>query len=86
MYYNYNLHQIDESNLYQPGLDLERREIALKKQEPLKNELKDFLGAVKGGGAPLVTAEDATKVLHIIENVVKSYKENKMIELEQIEV
>jgi len=77
---------IDESDLYQPGLDLERREVSLKKQEPLKNELQDFLRAVKTGRDPLVTGEDAIQVLSIIEKAVESYKKNKMIEIQNVEV
>ena len=77
---------IDEANLYQPGLDLERREISLKKEEPLKKEIGDFLEAMKTGRDPLVTGEDALKVLNIIEKSVESYKKNKMIEIKEIGV
>jgi len=77
---------IDESDLYQPGLDLEQREVSLKKQEPLKNEFKDFLNALNTGKDPLVTGEDAIQVLNVIEKAIKSYKQNKMIEIKTIEV
>ena len=73
---------IDESNLFQTGLELDIREIKLKKQEPLKNELKDFLTAAENGKEPLVTGMDGLKALEIAEAALISIKDGKKVILE----
>jgi len=49
-----------------------KRHIKIRKQEPLKLELADFIRAVRSGGQPLVTGEDGLTVLKIATEIIKS--------------
>lgn len=73
--------EVDDVNLYQLPLEYHIRNISLKKQEPLKNELINFLEAIKKNRKPLVTGEDGLRALEIAEAAVESYKSNKKIDL-----
>jgi len=73
---------LDPSNLYQIPLDVETRHVNLRKEEPLKRELKDFLRAAKEGGDPLVTGEDAIETLRAVEAAVESQRSGKVVSLE----
>ena len=53
----------------------------LKKQEPLKLELQDFLDAIKNKRAPLVTGKDGLAALKIAEAAIQSYKKGEMVRL-----
>ena len=48
-----------------------KRQIPIEKQEPLKLELLNFVGAVREGKDPLVTGEDGLKVLRIATDVMR---------------
>ena len=48
--------------------------IKVEKEEPLKLELSDFIGAVKKGTKPHVTGEDGLEVLKIAERIMKSMR------------
>jgi UDP-N-acetylglucosamine 3-dehydrogenase len=72
---------IDMGNLYQAPLEFDIRTVNLKKQEPLKNELNDFLGAIKKGGAPLVTGKDALESMRLALAALESLKSKKKVEL-----
>lgn len=50
--------------------------IHIPKEEPLKNELKDFAECVMSRKKPLVTAEEATKALALAIKISKSIKKN----------
>ena len=73
--------EIDDANLFQLPLEYHIRDISLKKQEPLKNELTDFLEAIEKKREPLVTGEDGLKALEIAQAALESYKTNKKIDL-----
>ncbi len=49
-----------------------KKTIKVKKEEPLKLELKDFVEAVKKDREPLVTGGDGLKVLRIATDIIKS--------------
>jgi UDP-N-acetylglucosamine 3-dehydrogenase len=49
-----------------------KRHIAVKKQEPLKLELEDFIGAVRSGREPLVTGEDGVRVLRTAVEIINA--------------
>jgi UDP-N-acetylglucosamine 3-dehydrogenase len=72
---------LDPSNLYQVPLDVDTRHVNLRKEEPLKLELKDFLRAAKEGGEPLVTGEDAVETLRVVEAAVESQRTGKVVAL-----
>lgn len=65
---------LDPANLYQVPLELNQRVVALRKQEPLKLELEDFVRAAKTGERPLVDASDGVAALAIAEAAVASAK------------
>jgi len=69
---------LDPSNLYQVPLDFDIRHMNLRKEEPLKRELRDFLRAVKEGGNPLVSGEDALETLKVVEAAVESQRSGKV--------
>jgi UDP-N-acetylglucosamine 3-dehydrogenase len=48
--------------------------IKIKKAEPLKIELNDFLNCIKNNKQPLVTGEDGLCILKIASKAIKSYK------------
>jgi UDP-N-acetylglucosamine 3-dehydrogenase len=68
--------EIDESNLYQPPMDISKQKISLKGEEPLKRELVDFLAAILEKRPPLVTGEEGLNVVKIVEAGLKSVKNN----------
>jgi len=69
-------------NMYEVPLDLDTRRIAIRKEEPLKRELKDFLGAVESKKDPLVTGESAIMTLKIAEAALKSMASGKKVDIE----
>jgi UDP-N-acetylglucosamine 3-dehydrogenase len=69
-------------NLYEVPLDLDTRRIAIRKEEPLKRELKDFLGAVESSKDPLVTGESAIMTLKIAEAALESMSTGKKVDIE----
>lgn len=72
---------IDQTDLYRLPIEFDIRHVSLKKQEPLKNELEDFLDAIKNKREPLVTGADGTETLRVCQAALKSMSENKMITL-----
>ena len=57
------------------------RRIAIKKEEPLRRELNDFLAAAEKGVEPLVPGESAIETLKIAEAALKSMYSGKKIEV-----
>jgi len=62
----------EAGNLYNVPLEFDLRRIALKKEEPLKRELADFIDAAEKGSDPLVTGESAIETLKIAEAALES--------------
>jgi UDP-N-acetylglucosamine 3-dehydrogenase len=73
--------EFDIGDLYHVPQKYDIRKIAVKQEEPLKNELQDFLNAVEKGLEPLITGEDALKTLQIAQASMESYKTGSKIEL-----
>jgi UDP-N-acetylglucosamine 3-dehydrogenase len=73
---------LDPTNLYQIPQEYEHRHVSLKKQEPLKNEMVDFLDAIDKKRKPLVTGEDGIEAIRIAEAALESIKERKVVELD----
>jgi UDP-N-acetylglucosamine 3-dehydrogenase len=69
-------------NMYEVPLDLDTRRIAIRKEEPLKRELKDFLAAIESKKDPLVTGESALRTLKIAEAALKSMSTGKKVDIE----
>ena len=72
---------IETGNLFNVPLELDVRRIAIKKEEPLKRELNDFLMAAEKGGEPLVSGESAIKTLKIAEAALKSMSSGKKVDV-----
>jgi len=74
--------QLDSGNLFNVPLEFDVHRTALKKEEPLKRELDDFIAAVKDGKPPLVTGESAMSTLRIAEAALESMKSGKKVQVE----
>ena len=71
----------ESGNLYNVPLELDVRRIAIKKEEPLRRELSDFLVAAEKGAEPLVSGESAIETLKIAEAALKSMSTGKKVEV-----
>ncbi|MHB8584432.1 MAG: Gfo/Idh/MocA family oxidoreductase [Thermoplasmatota archaeon] len=65
---------LNEGNLFQAPLELSERVVTLRRQEPLRLELEDFLHAATTGKAPLVSGADGLAVLRIARAAVEAAK------------
>jgi UDP-N-acetylglucosamine 3-dehydrogenase len=74
--------QLDSGNLFNVPLEFDVHRTTLKKEEPLKRELDDFIAAIKDGKAPLVTGESAMRTLRIAEAALESMKSGKKMQVE----
>ncbi len=72
---------LDPFNLYQLPIEHHTQRIAVRKEEPLKRELEDFLVAAKGKRPPLVTGEDALETLRVAEGATESHRKGKVVQL-----
>lgn len=79
--YSTTLREFDPSNLYDLGLEYQGRTISLKKEEPLKRELHDFLKACESHIPPLVTALDAAETIKIAQAAIESSRTKQAVEL-----
>ncbi|MBU1158485.1 MAG: Gfo/Idh/MocA family oxidoreductase [Candidatus Thermoplasmatota archaeon] len=67
----------EPGNLFNVPIDFDLRRVALRKEEPLRRELNDFISAMKDGKDPLVTGESAVHTLKIAEAALKSMKSGR---------
>lgn len=67
---------------YAPELEYDSRDLVLKRQEPLRNELEDFLAAAQHGRAPLVGGKDGLQALRIAEAALESARSGRSLVLE----
>jgi UDP-N-acetylglucosamine 3-dehydrogenase len=72
---------VEGGNLYNVPVEFDMRRIAIKKEEPLRRELKDFLDAVSLGKEPLVTGESALRTLRIAEAALKSMSSGTKVDV-----
>ena len=73
--------EINESDLYQPSMEVSEKKISLTKKEPLKNELIDFLTSISEKREPLVSGIDGLRSLKIIEAGLLSLERKQVISL-----
>ncbi len=64
----------EAGNLFNVPLEFDLRRIALRKEEPLRRELADFVSAVDKGTPPLVPGESGIKTLRIAEAALRSLR------------
>jgi UDP-N-acetylglucosamine 3-dehydrogenase len=72
---------VDTADLSQIPQEHDHRHITLKKQEPLKNELLDFLEAIEKKKKPLVTGDDGVEAVKIARAALESIKTRKVVEM-----
>lgn len=72
----------ESGNLFNVPIDVDLRRIALKKEEPLKRELADFLSVAANGKEPLVSGESAISTLKIAEAAIESLRTGKKVLVE----
>ncbi|HYM39100.1 MAG TPA: Gfo/Idh/MocA family oxidoreductase [Thermoplasmata archaeon] len=75
------LGELDSFNLYQIPLENHVRRIHVRKEEPLRRELVDFLAAAKAHRAPLVTGQDAIETLRVVEAAMLSHRLRRAVAL-----
>ena len=75
---------LNEDNLYATPMDVETRMHQLKAQEPLANELRDFLDAARTGKPPLVTGEDGAAALAIAHAALRSASTGQRVPVEAL--
>jgi len=73
--------EIDERNLFNIPLEYRTERINMRREEPLKRELADFIGAVKTGKEPLVTGKDGLETLKVTLAALRSSLEKRVIYL-----
>ena len=76
-----SIRHMDDINLYHTPVQYNINKIALEKREPLKNEIEDFIQAIRGNSNPLATGEDGLRALQIAEAATHSYKKGKEVHL-----
>ncbi len=72
---------VDDRNLFNIPLEYRTEKINMKREEPLKRELADFLSAVKTGKDPLVTGRDGLETLKVTVAALRSSQEKRVITL-----
>lgn len=66
--------ELDQNNLFNLPLDLDVHRISVKKEEPLKVELENFLNAAKEGKEAPISGRDAVSNLKVCEAALRSLK------------
>ena len=72
---------LDPFNLYHTPLERHTQRIHVRKEEPLKLELLDFLAAVQDKRPPLVTGDDAVETLRVAEAAMQSHRKGQVVGL-----
>jgi len=73
--------EVDLSNAFQIPHEYDIKLVSLKKQEPLRNELRDFLDAIVEKRKPLVTGEDGFRALELALAALESLDKGKQIDI-----
>lgn len=68
-------------NLFQVPVRHSRNVLVLDRQEPLRNELVDFVGAVKRHKPVLCSGRDGLWALHVAEAAVRSFRSGEVVSL-----
>ena len=72
---------LDPFNLYQIPLEHHTQKIHVRREEPLRRELVDFLDAVREKRPPLVPGEDAVETLRVAIAATESHRTGKLVQL-----
>ena len=74
--------EVDDTNLFNTPIQNKISTVDLRKKEPLKNEISDFVEAITKNKKPLVTGYDGLMAIKIAEAAVKSAKTGKVIRID----
>jgi len=72
---------INEMDLYHSSVDHNVNFVSLEKKEPLRNEIEDFIKAVKENKKPLATGRDGLITLKVCEAATQSYKTGEEVKI-----
>ncbi len=67
--------------VYQAPIEYHDQRVVLQRQEPLYNELSDFMDAIERNRPPLVTGQDGLRALEVAQAAVVSYREGRLVDL-----
>jgi UDP-N-acetylglucosamine 3-dehydrogenase len=73
--------EVDTANMFRIPLELDIRKVTVRKEEPLRRELMDFLSAVENGRRPNAGAEDAIANLRVCEAALASMSSGNLVRL-----
>jgi len=72
----------ENPNQFPANIEIERRSIPVKQEEPLKLEIQDFVESIGDGGEPLVDGRQGLIALKVAIAALESLKSGKVIGLE----
>lgn len=72
---------VDEMDLYNVPMQFTKNHIGLEKKEPLKNEIRDFIEAIKTDKKPLASGYDGIMALRIAQTALRSFKTGDVIKV-----
>jgi UDP-N-acetylglucosamine 3-dehydrogenase len=72
---------VDEMDLYHVPMQFTSSHIGLERKEPLKNEIQDFIHAIKTDTNPLASGYDGLMALRVAHGALQSYKTGEVITL-----
>jgi len=78
---NSQLLEVNEGNLFNTTLKIQKDIINVPKKEPLMLEILDFLTCVKKKKEPLVTGQDGLMNISIAQSAIESLNNNKLIKI-----
>jgi len=77
--------EIDPADMFQVPLEEEVHRISVKKEEPLKIELRRFLDAVEGRGKPMADGREALRDLSVCEAALRSLDRRERVNLSTVD-
>lgn len=75
--------EFDVADAFRVPLETDVRRISVRKEEPLKRELEDFLKAAASGKAPMASGRDALHDLKVCEAALQSLRSAEKVEIAQ---
>ena len=67
-------------NDFQPNIEFDKELVNLNREEPLKNELIDFLDSIGKNRKPLVTGEDGARAVEVAQAAIESLNTGNKVE------
>jgi len=76
--------EYDVTNLFYSPWEFNTQVIPMRKQEPLKLEIQDFISAINRRAAPLVTGVDGLAAVKVASAAVQAYKTRRVIDVREL--